>query len=115
YVAPLLIGAGVPEPAVGGTLFLLALAGLGGVATAGFWIDRRPRALLVLGLTGAALGVGLTVLLRASLAGALIGAIVWLLAFGVVPSCFTAASIRTRAVSADLAAAVNNATSNVGI
>jgi predicted MFS family arabinose efflux permease len=45
----------------------------------------------------------------------LVAAAAWSLAFGAIPSFLITAAIRTEAVSADVAGAVVNATSNVGI
>lgn len=115
YVAVLLLTAGVPGGALGAVLFLLGGAGVIGLWAAGLTIDRRPRA----GFAGAlVLGAACTaalLLLRGSAAGAVGGTTAWLVAFGAIPVFCTAACLRTRALAPDLAAAVNNAASNVGI
>src|SRR5579875_60645 len=114
FVAVVLVRSGVPAGAVGAALFLLGAAGIAGLWLAGLAIDRRPRA----GFLGALLvcAVAVTVLLAAGAAAVTLGATaVWLVGFGAVPVFCTAACIRARTGSADVAAAVNNAASNVGI
>src|SRR5206468_3507931 len=57
----------------------------------------------------------LVLVLRSSTGGALTASTLWLVGFGAIPVFCTAACLRTGAVSPDLASAVNNAASNVGI
>ena len=115
YVSPLLLQAGVPEQALGPVLFLLGAAGVVGLWLAGLTIDRRPRDGFLGALVLAAVCIGALLLLRGTVPGALAGTTAWLVAFGAIPVFCTAACLRTRALAPDLAAAVNNAASNVGI
>jgi predicted MFS family arabinose efflux permease len=115
FVSPLLIGAGVPEQALGALLFLLGAAGVIGLWLAGLVIDRRPRLGFLAALGLAVCFVASLGITRASTAGAITATVAWLVAFGAIPTFCTAAALRTRVVTPDLAAAVNNASANVGI
>lgn len=115
YISPLLLQAGLPEQALGPVLFLLGAAGVVGLWLAGLTIDRRPRDGFLGALVLGAVCVGALLLLRGTVPGALAGTTAWLVAFGAIPVFCTAACLRTRALAPDLAAAVNNAASNVGI
>ncbi len=115
YVSPLLLRAGLPEQAIGPVLFLLGAAGVVGLWLAGLTIDRDPRRGFLGALALAAVCVGALLLTGGSVPGALAGTSAWIVAFGAIPVFCTAACLRTRAVAPDLAAAVNNAASNLGI
>ena len=62
-----------------------------------------------------ALGLGALALTSHSIAGSIVAACIWTLGYGCVPTFFMSAAIRTHAVTADLAGAVINSASNVGI
>lgn len=114
YVSALLLAAGVQEGSLAGALLVLGGAGACGLWLAGVVIDRRPR----VGLAGALLIAAVCVtalLLPGGPIGALVAAAAWVLGFGAVPVLFAAACIRTGSVSTEVAAAVNNSASNIGI
>ena len=115
YVSALLIGAGVPEGVLGPVLFLLGAAGVVGLWLAGLTIDHRPRAGFMGALALGAIMITALLVLRTTAPGAVAGTTAWLVAFGAVPVFCTAACLRTRALAPDLAAAVNNSASNIGI
>jgi predicted MFS family arabinose efflux permease len=115
YVTVLLLRSGAVPAAVGPILLVFGAVGLVGVWIAGPRLDRhfRRTALVVLALLAVAIlgaGAAFPVLVAVVVAGA-----VWNGAFGPVASVFQTAAVRTDAVSADLAGALINATSNVGI
>ena len=115
YIASLLTNAGVEETAVGSVLLLLGGAGIFGLVGAGLLVDRRPRLGLVITVAVMALGLAAIPLTSGSLVGTLIAVGAWCLAFGGAPSFLVTAAIRTGAVSPDIAGAVTNGTSNLGI
>lgn len=115
YVTVLLLGAGAVPAALGPILLLFGAVGLAGVWVSGPRLDRhfRGTALTVLVVAAAAIlgaGAAFPVLPAVIVAGA-----VWNGAFGPVASVFQTAAVRTDAVSPDVAGALINATSNVGI
>lgn len=115
YVSVLLVERGVPESAVGPILFLLGAAGILGLWIAGLTVDRVPRAALLALLAATAASLTVLALLTASAVATVVAAAFWSAASGSMATFWATASIRTRVVSADLAAAVNNSMSNVGI
>jgi predicted MFS family arabinose efflux permease len=115
YVSSVLLGAGVPEGAIGAALFLFGATGVIGLWLAGLVIDRRPRAGFIAALVLAALCTAALLLLQASTAGTVTAVSAWVVGFGAIPVFCTAACLRARALSPDLSSAVNNAASNVGI
>jgi predicted MFS family arabinose efflux permease len=115
YVSALLLEAGVPEVALGAALFLFGAAGIAGVCMAGLVIDRRPRVGFVLTLALATICTGLLLLVRGWVGGTVGASTLWLVGFGAIPVFCTAACLRTDVISTDLASAVNNSASNLGI
>jgi predicted MFS family arabinose efflux permease len=115
YVSVLLIDRGVPEGTVGPVLFLLGVAGIIGLWTSGVTVDRVPRAALLTLLAVTAASLTVLAFLTRSAAATIAAAACWSAASGSMATFWATASIRTRVVSADLAAAVNNSMSNVGI
>lgn len=115
YVSVLLIGAGAPVALVAPILLLFGALGLGGIWLSGPQLDRRPRlsALAVLGVLGLAL-IGVGVAFPTTLLVLVVGA-VWNMASGPIPSLFQNAAVQTRAASPEIAGAVINASSNIGI
>jgi predicted MFS family arabinose efflux permease len=115
YVTVLLLRSGAAPAAVGPILLVFGFLGLVGVWIAGPRLDRHFRritlGMLVL-VAAAILGAGAAVPV---LVGVLLLGAVWNGAFGPAASVFQTAAVRTDAVSADLAGAWINATSNIGI
>jgi predicted MFS family arabinose efflux permease len=115
YVTVLLLRSGIAAAHVGPALLLCGACGLLGTWYVGRFLDGHPRRTVVLlYLVFVAALVVLALAWRNS-AAVLIGAAVWNVAFGGVPSLFQTAAIRSHAVSPDLAGAWTNATSNAGI
>lgn len=115
YVSTLLLDRGLPEGALSATLFAIGVAGIVGLWLAGLVVDRRPRAGLLAALAASAACLVLLGIPRTGLVVTLVLLGPWAIAFGASPTLFAAASLRTRALSPSLAAAVNNSVSNVGI
>lgn len=115
YIASLLAAAGIEEGAVGSVLLLLGGAGIIGLIGAGMLVDRLPRLGLLVTIGVMALGLAGLTLTADSLVGTLVAIGAWCLAFGAAPSFLVTAAIRTGAVSPDIAGAVVNGTSNLGI
>lgn len=115
YIAALLGLAGIEEHAVGSVLLLLGGTGIIGLVGAGMLVDRVPR--LGLLVTVAVMAVSLSVLSisTGSMGATLVAVGAWCLAFGAAPSFLMTAAIRTGAVSPDIAGAVVNGSSNLGI
>ncbi|MGN6445151.1 MFS transporter [Amnibacterium sp.] len=115
YVSTVLLDAGVAEAAIAPALFLFGAAGVVGLWLAGLVIDRRPRAGMLGALVLAAGAVSAVLMLQASTGGTVGAVSAWVVGFGAIPVFCTAACLRTRSLSPDLSAAVNNSASNVGI
>jgi predicted MFS family arabinose efflux permease len=115
YITVLLLASGAVPAAVGPILLVFGALGLAGVWITGPRLDRhfRRTALVVLAVVAAAVigaGAAFPVLVAVVAAGAL-----WNGAFGPIASIYQTAAVRTEAVTADLAGAWINATSNIGI
>ncbi|NNU26750.1 MFS transporter [Isoptericola sediminis] len=115
FISLLLLATGLGEAAVGPALLVFGALGILGLWAAGRYLDRRPRtltlatiAVMVLALAAVALGLPHQGVV-------LVGAAVWLAAFGAVPAAFQTLALRARGASADVAGAFVNATSNLGI
>jgi predicted MFS family arabinose efflux permease len=115
YVSPYLIDRGLAESSVGSVLLLFGAAGLIGLWLAGLVIDRRPRAGLLAAIAIMAVSVAVLALPLDVLAVTLVAGSTWSLGFGAIPSFLITAAVRTASVSPDVAGAVVNATSNLGI
>ncbi len=115
YIASVLLGAGIPVVGIAPSLLLLAVAGLLGLLIGGLFVDRALRVLFVFALLVAAGAAALTGAMLHSTVGVLIATSCFMLGFGGLPTSFAAASLRSRSVTADVASAVNNSASNVGI
>ena len=115
YVSALLGLAGVEESEVAGVLLLLGGVGIIGLWAAGMTIDRAPRRGLL--VTILVMGASLTALAFAqeSFPVTIVAVAAWCMAFGAAPTFMMTAAIRTGAVSPDIAGAVVNGTSNLGI
>jgi len=115
YVSALLGLAGVEESAVGSVLLILGGAGIVGLWAAGMIVDRAPRLGLLYAAGAMALSLLALTLVEGDLTGTIISIGVWCMAFGAAPTFLVTAAIRTGAVSPDIAGAVVNGSSNLGI
>jgi predicted MFS family arabinose efflux permease len=115
YITVLLLSSGAAPAAVGPILLVFGALGLVGVVIAGPRLDRhfRRTALTVLVVVVAAVlaaGATFPLLVAVILAGG-----IWSGGFGPVASIYQTAAVRTDAVTADIAGAWVNSTSNIGI
>ncbi|MET0900596.1 MAG: MFS transporter [Mycobacterium sp.] len=115
FISVLLLSSGAPPTLIGPVLLACGACGLIGLWFAGRGLDRNPRrttlvTLAIVVAAVAAFGVGFPALIPVVLAAA-----VWNGAFGGVPLIYQACSVRTHAVSPELAGAWVNSTANIGI
>ncbi|RFA10139.1 hypothetical protein B7R54_13655 [Subtercola boreus] len=130
FVTPLVLAVGVQLDLLGPTLLLFGAAGILGLWTAGLFVDRYPRRIVltltvVLMASLAALAVMVPVILGAGGAGVSAGgaglvavlviASFWVLTLGALPSLFMTSAIRTHGAPPDIVGAVINMASNIGI
>ncbi|MCU1528416.1 MAG: hypothetical protein JWP75_2179 [Frondihabitans sp.] len=115
YIGPYLVTAGLPADSIGGALLVLGGTGIIGLLVAGAFVDRAPRQTLLVAVAMMALALAALPLVHGSLAGTFVVAGVWVAANGTTGTLFMAAAIRTGGVSPDVAGALVNAASNVGI
>jgi predicted MFS family arabinose efflux permease len=115
YIGPYLESAGLPSSSIGGALLVLGGTGIIGLLLAGAFVDRAPRQTLIAAV--AVMGAALAALpfVHDSLLGTFVVAGVWVAANGTTGTLFMAAAIRTGGVSPDIAGALVNGASNVGI
>jgi predicted MFS family arabinose efflux permease len=115
YIAHLLRRGGVAESSVSVVLLMFGLGGLFGVWLSGLVADRNPRLGLIASFV--ALPVAQVVLWASSGVEALTIAatVVWSAAFVAAPTLFMVSALRAGHRHADMAGALINATSNVGI
>nr|WP_269204517.1 MFS transporter [Motilibacter deserti] len=115
YISPLLLHAGVPEPALGAALLGYGAGSLVGLAAAAALADRRLHS----GLTAAfALAVAALLALGGPASSpwtATAAVVVWGVAFGALPTLLQTAALRATPDSPDLAPSVVNSSWNVGI
>jgi predicted MFS family arabinose efflux permease len=115
FISVLFLSSGFSHVLIGPLLLICGMCGLAGLWYVGRNLDRRPRRTAVVvfaACIAAIVAVGL-----AWPAGVVVvaAAAVWNAAFGGVPTLFQAGSVRTRAVSPEMAGAWTNATANAGI
>jgi len=115
YIGPYLVGAGLGESATGTALLVLGGTGVVGLLVAGAFVDRAPRQTLLVAVGVMALALGALPFVHGSLVGTFVVAGVWVAANGTTGTLFMAAAIRAGGVSPDIAGALINAGSNVGI
>ncbi|KQR46313.1 hypothetical protein ASF82_01980 [Frigoribacterium sp. Leaf164] len=115
YVGPYLVTAGLGDDAVGTALLVLGATGVVGLLTAGAFVDRAPRQTLLVAVATMAVALAALPLVHGSLVGTFVVAGVWVAANGTTGTLFMAAAIRAGGVSPDIAGALINAGSNVGI
>jgi predicted MFS family arabinose efflux permease len=107
--------AGLPSSMVSGALLVLGGAGAIGLWIAGAFVDRAPRQTLIVAVGAMAAAFVALPFVHGSLAGTMIVAGVWMAANGTTGTLFMAAAIRAGGVSPDIAGALINGASNIGI
>ena len=115
YITVLLLDAGAGQVAIAPLLGVFGLFGLLGTWRAAPLLDRRPRrvAIVILLLSTASMvALGFAV---GSLIPVIVAAAIWNVALGPVAALFQSATVRTDAVTPELAGAWINTASNVGI
>lgn len=115
FISVLFLTSGFSHVLIGPLLLVCGMCGLAGLWYVGRNIDRRPRRTAVVvfaACIGAIVALGLSWPMGV---GVVVAAAVWNGAFGGVPALFQAGSVRTRAVSPEMAGAWTNATANAGI
>lgn len=115
YIGPYTVDAGLDAHLVSGALLLLGATGVVGLWLAGLFVDRAPRQTLVVAVAVMAAAFAVLPLVHGSLLGTMVVAGVWMAANGTTGTLFMAAAIRTGGVSPDIAGALVNGASNIGI
>ncbi len=100
---------------VSGALLVLGGTGVVGLWLAGVFVDRAPRQTLVVAVAVMAGAFAVLPFVHGSLLGTMAVAGVWMAANGTTGTLFMAAAIRTGGVSPDIAGALVNGASNIGI
>ncbi len=114
YVSPLLLHSGVARADVGVVLFGYGCGGLLGLAVAGVVVARRPEEALAADIV--VMGVSLVLAaVVASTTGMVAVVAVWGVAFGAFPTLTQTVMLRAAGDATDSAAALVNATTNIGI
>ncbi|WIB14108.1 MFS transporter [Curtobacterium sp. MCPF17_050] len=115
YVGPYVVDAGLDAGMVSGALLVLGSTGVVGLWLAGLFVDRAPRQTLVVSIAAMAAAFVVMPFTHGSLAGTMLVAGVWMAANGTTGTLFMAAAIRTGGVSPEIAGALVNGASNIGI
>ncbi|PCN47691.1 MFS transporter [Curtobacterium sp. 'Ferrero'] len=115
YIGPYTVDAGLDAHLVSGALLLLGATGVVGLWLAGLFVDRAPRQTLVVAVAVMAAAFAVLPFVHGSLLGTMVVAGVWMAANGTTGTLFMAAAIRTGGVSPDIAGALVNGASNIGI
>ncbi len=115
YIGPYAIDAGLDAGMVSGALLVLGGTGVVGLWLAGVFVDKAPRQTLVVAVAVMAVALGTMPFVHGSLVGTMVVAGVWMAANGTTGTLFMAAAIRTGGVSPDIAGALVNGASNIGI
>lgn len=115
YIGPYAIDAGLDAHMVSGALLVLGGTGVVGLWLAGMFVDRAPRQTLVVSVAVMAAAFAALPFVHGSLLGTMVVAGVWMAANGTTGTLFMAAAIRTGGVSPDIAGALINGASNIGI
>jgi MFS transporter, DHA1 family, inner membrane transport protein len=114
YVGPLLLTAGIPLGAIGAVLFGYGCGGVLGLAAAAWVVNHRPR--LAMGIDIALMGLCLVLgAVVGTPAGAVAVLVLWGVAFGAFPTLTQTVLLQAADGAGDAAAALANATTNVGI
>ncbi|WP_242091381.1 MFS transporter [Curtobacterium sp. DN_7.5] len=115
YIGPYAIDAGLDAALVSGALLVLGATGVIGLWLAGLFVDRAPRQTLIAAVAVMAAAFAVLPFVHGSLLGTMVVAGVWMAANGTTGTLFMAAAIRTGGVSPDIAGALVNGASNIGI
>jgi len=115
YIGPYAVDAGLDAGMVSGALLVLGGTGVVGLWLAGVFVDRAPRQTLVVAVAVMAVALAALPFVHGSLLGTMVVAGVWMAANGTTGTLFMAAAIRTGGVSPDIAGALVNGASNIGI
>lgn len=115
YIGPYAIDAGLDAQLVSGALLVLGATGVVGLWLAGLFVDRAPRQTLIVAVAVMAAAFAVLPFVHGSLVGTMAVAGVWMAANGTTGTLFMAAAIRTGSVSPDIAGALVNGASNIGI
>ncbi|MEK6311021.1 MAG: MFS transporter [Curtobacterium sp.] len=115
YIGPYAIDAGLDPHLVSGALLVLGATGVVGLWLAGLFVDRAPRQTLIVAVAVMAAAFAVLPFVHGSLVGTMAVAGVWMAANGTTGTLFMAAAIRTGGVSPDIAGALVNGASNIGI
>ncbi len=115
YIGPYAIDAGLDAHLVSGALLVLGATGVVGLWIAGLFVDRAPRQTLIVAVAVMAAAFAVLPFVHGSLVGTMVVAGVWMAANGTTGTLFMAAAIRTGGVSPDIAGALVNGASNIGI
>jgi predicted MFS family arabinose efflux permease len=114
YISPLLMHDGVARAEVGVVLFGYGCGGLAGLALAGAVVARRPDEALAADIVLMTLSLVLAAAV-ASTIGIIAIVAVWGVAFGAFPTLTQTVMLRAAGDATDAAAALVNATTNIGI
>ncbi|TCK60239.1 MFS transporter [Curtobacterium sp. PhB136] len=115
YIGPYVIDAGLASGLVSGALLVLGGTGVIGLWLAGMFVDKAPRQTLIAAVATMAAAFAALPFVHGSLIGTMVVAGVWMAANGTTGTLFMAAAIRTGGVSPDIAGALVNGASNIGI
>lgn len=115
FISVLLLGAGAAPALIGPILLVCGACGLIGLWLAGRGLDHDPRRTTWVSLGAVVLAVSALGATFPALIPVVVAAAVWNGAFGGVPLIYQACSVRTHAVSPELAGAWVNSTANIGI
>ncbi|WP_217483545.1 MFS transporter, partial [Curtobacterium sp. Csp2] len=115
YIGPYAIDAGLDAGMVSGALLVLGGTGVVGLWLAGMFVDRAPRQTLLAAIAVMAAAFATMPFVHGSLVGTMVVAGIWMAANGTTGTLFMAAAIRTGGVSPDIAGALVNGASNIGI
>ncbi len=115
YIGPYAVDAGLDAGMVSGALLVLGGTGVVGLWLAGMFVDRAPRQTLLAAIAVMAAAFATMPFVHGSLVGTMVVAGIWMAANGTTGTLFMAAAIRTGGVSPDIAGALVNGASNIGI
>jgi predicted MFS family arabinose efflux permease len=115
YIGPYVIDAGLDTGMVSGALLVLGGTGVIGLWLAGMFVDRAPRQTLLAAIAVMAAAFVAMPFAHGSLVGTMVVAGIWMAANGTTGTLFMAAAIRTGGVSPEIAGALVNGASNIGI